>query len=143
MQQRTTIAPWDERPRGAGSPIRLLIESPDPALQVSDFSCFREAGIEVALCEGPARSPYECPLVRGETCGLAEHADVVLCDLARTGSVGKEVVGALQHHHAATPVLVVTPRDHRPGDEPAGVLVLPYPSSVAGQIAAVRRAARR
>ena len=60
------------------SPVQLLIEASDPALTVSDFSRFHEAGFSVALCSGEAAAPDGCPLLHGGQCQLLSSADVVL-----------------------------------------------------------------
>jgi hypothetical protein len=119
VRQRTTTG-WTEARAGASPRLRVVIESADPALAVSDFSQFTRAGIDVALCCGPGDS-RDCPLLRDEDCALAAGADAVLHKLG----------------HGGTPVLEAM-RDH-PGGTP--VVVLDESSSVEGQIDAVRRAA--
>ena len=57
---------------------RLLVEDDDPALAVSDFSRFRQAGFEVAWCSGPAGNADDCSLLRNGECPLVKGADVVL-----------------------------------------------------------------
>lgn len=52
MEQRVRRRPW----RSSGQPgprPRLLIEDARPALRVSDFTAFRDAGFDVACCSGP------------------------------------------------------------------------------------------
>ena len=120
MRQRTTST-WTQA-RADGSPrLRVLVESADPALAISDFTQFTKAGIDIALCCGPGESPTECPLVRGEECALAGGADAVLFQL---GTGGQGVLEAMRQGREGTPVVVLT-----------------GPSSVEGQIDAVRRAA--
>lgn len=57
---------------------QLLIEASDPALMVSDFSRFHDAGFVVALCTGPDARSDECPLLGGRPCQLLASSDVVL-----------------------------------------------------------------
>lgn len=120
MRQRTT-SPWTEGRVDASPRLRVLVESADPALAVSDFVEFTEAGIDIALCSGPSDDPTECPLVRGRECALARGADAVLFKL---GTGGQGVLDALRHERGGTPVVV-----------------LDDSCSVGGQIDAVRRAA--
>jgi hypothetical protein len=134
MRQRKTTQPWSGS--GSGGPTRrVLIESADPALALSDFGAFTAAGIEVALCHGPEHTPGECPVVRGEPCQLAAGADVILFDL---GSSGSEVLAAGRRLHPETPVVV---RGGVPGEVPAGCEVVPASASVDGQISVIRRMA--
>jgi hypothetical protein len=70
---------------------RLLIEDDHPTLVVSDYSVFRRAGFDVALCSGPSGSSKECPLLRGEICGLLEGADVVLHALPESAAVADAI----------------------------------------------------
>lgn len=70
---------------------RLLIEDDHPTLVVSDYSVFRRAGFEVALCSGPSVSSGECPLLRGETCCVLEGADAVLHALPESTGVADAI----------------------------------------------------
>ena len=134
MRQRKTTQTWSSSASGRGT-LRVLIESPDPALAVSDFGAFTAAGIDVALCHGPDNTRPECPVVRGESCPLAAGADVILFEL---GALGAEVFEAARRLHPATPVVL---RGGVPGDAPEGCQSLPASSSVEGQIAVLRRVA--
>jgi hypothetical protein len=97
----------------------LLIEDARPALRVSDFTAFRDAGFEVAYCTGPGGTRTACPLLRGEDCDVLDGADVVLHGLdPRCG-----VAAAVRWWHPEIPVV-------RTGPD----------CSVAGQVAAVRQA---
>ena len=44
---------------------RLLIEDDHPALEISDFAAFRDAGFDVAFCSGPGGSPGPTSCCRG------------------------------------------------------------------------------
>ena len=134
MRQRKTTQTWSSS-GGRGPTLRVLIESTDPALAVSDFGAFAAAGMDVAFCHGPDHTPPECPVVRGDPCPLAAGADVILFDL---GASGGEVLEAARRLHPATPVVV---RGGGPGAPPAGYESLPMSSSVAGQIGVLRRVA--
>ena len=134
MKQRQTHR-WSG-PDGNRPPLRVLIESADPALALSDFGAFTAAGIDVALCQGPDHVRAECPLVRGEACDLAAGADAILFDL---GPAGTDVFEAERRSHPATPVVL---RDGPPGAAvPEGCRSLPATASVEGQIDVLRAAA--
>ena len=135
MRQRKTTQTWSRSARGGAPPLRVLIESADPALAVSDFGAFTAAGIEVALCHGPDHTPAECPVVRGQPCPLAAGADVILFDV---GAFPGEILEAGRRVHAGTPVVL---RGGAPGDAPAGCESLPASASVQGQVAVLRRVA--
>jgi hypothetical protein len=134
MRQRKTTQAWSG-PANSHRPTRVLIESADPALAVSDFAAFRAAGMDVALCQGPEHTPAECPVVRGEPCQLAAGADVILFDL---GPSGQRVLEAERRLHPETPVVV---RGAAPGAVPEGCGQLSVNASVDGQISVLRRAA--
>lgn len=67
--------------RAVRRPLRLLIEDDDPALAISDFALYRDAGMEVALCRGPGTERAGCPLLSGGRCEVLSGADVVLHQL--------------------------------------------------------------
>ncbi len=134
MRQRQTTS-WAGRGAARGTRLRVLIESADPVLAVSDFGAFANAGIDVALCHGPVDHPTECPAVRGESCALAAGADVVLFDLVASGA---DVLEATRQLRGAAPVVL---RTVPPGFDPEGLEVLPAAASVTGQIDVLRRAA--
>ncbi len=76
MLQR--VPPTWTSARPMHQPLHLLIEDADPALAISDFVRYRDAGMEVALCRGPGRDADDCPLLAGGQCRLLSGADVVL-----------------------------------------------------------------
>jgi hypothetical protein len=136
MEQRA-FSPWSHA--GRVRP-RLLVEDPDQALQVSDFRLFEEAGLEVALCQGPGPSD-PCPLMAEGRCRLAEEADVVLIG---PGMEPYRAELAAAHHRTrpGRPVVVAVRRDD--GDVPPPDCVpLTVPASVSGQIRTVWRALER
>lgn len=116
----------------------VLVEEAGPLAQVSDFSRFREAGFEVALCSGP-KGAGACPLACEGHCQLADAADVVLFGLALDDAAAQDVLRAHLRHHPGTPVVVEAPRSSEtdiPADNP-NCTVLPFPTSVNGQIRAL------
>ena len=122
----------------AGRRPRLLIEDGRPALAISDFSLFQEAGFDVAFCSGPGSDPRGCPLLRGQPCALADKADVVLHGL----DPGLGVAAAVRGRRPDLPVVVeqAPQRDGAIGPVPAGCVPLGYPCSVRGQIDTLLRA---
>jgi hypothetical protein len=136
MKQRIPRRAWNS-PAGAAHRPRVLIEDDRPALAISDFSLFQQAGFDIAFCSGPGPDETACPPLRGELCPALAGADAVLHGLdARLG-----VAGAIRSVRPGTPVIVRRRRE--PGGEqaaPDGCVSLAPDCSVPGQIAAVRRA---
>lgn len=134
MWQRTTTG-WT-----AGSPatrrLRVLVESDDPALALSDFAGFTRAGIDVALCRGDING-LGCPLLRDEPCPLVAEADAILYGF---GPEGEAILDAARRHHRTTPVVVRTSAGAATPTRP-GAEVLAATSSLNGQIDVLRRAA--
>lgn len=137
MVQRMPEQTWS--PEGlAGRRPRLLVEDDWPALAISDFSLFRDAGLDVAFCSGPGEDPGACPLLRGQRCALVDRADVVLHGL----STGLGIAAAIHRQRPELPVVVEQRRwqDGSVDPVPAGCLALRYPCSVRGQADALLRA---
>jgi hypothetical protein len=137
MKQRAPRRTWSS-PRLAGRRPRLLVEDSRPALAISDFSLFQDAGFDVAFCRGPGSDPDACPLLRGQQCTLVAGADVVLHGL----DPGLGVAPAIRRHRPELPMVIEQPRqEHGTAyPVPAGCVPLPYPCSVSGQIDALLRA---
>lgn len=137
MKQRASRSEWSA-PHRSGHRPRLLIEDDRPALAVSDFSLFRDAGFDVAFCSGPGDDPHECPVMDGQACPLLAAADVVLHGL--DPALG--IAAAIRRQCPRLPVVIEQCRDEEgsTGEVPDGCVPLRYASSVSGQIAAVRRA---
>jgi hypothetical protein len=137
MKQRVPRRAWSA-PRLAGRRPRLLIEDAHPALAISDFSLFQDAGFDVAFCSGPGGDPQGCPLRRGQQCPLVAGADVVLHGL--DPALG--IAAAIRQRRPGLPVVVEQHRQETGSADPvpAGCVPLSYPCSVRGQINAVLRA---
>ena len=137
MKQRIPWRTWSS-PQPSGRHPRLLIEDGHPALAISDFSLFRDAGFDVAFCSGPGDEPGACPLLRGQRCPLVAEADVVLHGLDQ--ALG--IAAAIRRQHPELPVVVEQrrPEAGSAGAVPAGCVPLGYPCSVSGQVDAVARA---
>ena len=137
MKQRASRSEWFS-PYRPGHRPRLLIEDDRPALAISDFSLFHDAGFDVAFCSGPGDDPHACPVMHGQACPLLSVADVVLHGL--DPALG--IAAAARRRRPRLPVVIEQRRyeDGNAGEVPDGCLPLRYASSVSGQIAAVRRA---
>jgi hypothetical protein len=137
MKQRIPRRTWSS-PHPSGRRPRLLIEDGHPALAISDFSLFRDAGFDVAFCSGPGDEPGACPLLRGQQCPLVAGADVVLHGL--DPAVG--IAAAIRRQRPELPVVVEQrrPEAGSAGTVPAGCVPLGYPCSVSGQVDALLRA---
>jgi hypothetical protein len=129
-----------------GPPWRLLVESPDPGLAISNFDAFRDAGFEVTVCGGPAAHAGECPVVRGEVCPLMAGADIVLFDLdgdpPRRSEVlaarRSEVLTAMRANRPGLPIVVMSA-----AASPAtasGLSTIRPTTSVGGQVTALQKA---
>ena len=119
-------------------PYRLVVETDDPALAISDFRCFKDAGFDVVVCHGPDGT-HPCPAVTGEGCAAVADADVVYNALA-DAEQQRTVLAAVRKVAPAVPMVV----NVAPGldDElPEGCIPLARTASVSGQTHAVRQAA--
>lgn len=136
MKQRVPRRTWHS-PRRAGQRPRILIEDDQPALAISDFSLFEQAGFDVAYCSGPDHDLTGCPLLRGQQCPVLAGADAVLHGL--DPALG--IAAAIHRQHPGTPVVVK--RRRRADDSvqpiPEGCTPLAYHCSVKGQIDALWR----
>ena len=127
---------WHGR-TGRGTHLRVVIEDGDPALAISDFAMYEQAGLEVVVCGGPgAAHPDGCPLLHDEPCDLLESADVVLHGLASPA-----IAAAVRRAHPEVGLVVRADLDGAAAA--AGVEVLPASTSVSGQIRTLRRAGSR
>ena len=81
--QRVPVA-WESEKR-PGGPARLLVESDDPAMAVSDFTLFSRARLSNMFCPGKGCSEDRCGLLDGRNCGMVDEADVVLTTSPRLG----------------------------------------------------------
>ena len=75
MRQRVPRRAWNS-PDVTGRRPRLLVEEDHPALAISDFSLFADAGFDVAFCSGPGRASAACPITHGQECPVLARADV-------------------------------------------------------------------
>jgi hypothetical protein len=117
--------------------FRLVVETDDPALVISDFTCFRDAGFDVVVCHGPAPE-HPCPAVDGDPCTAIAQADVVFNAL-RDPETQRDVAEAV--HRAGGPPMVVSVAPGVDEELPEGCVALTKSDSVTAQTDAVRRAA--
>ena len=103
----------------------LLIESDDPALAISDFTVFLEAGFNPAFCAGPAPGT-PCPLLEAGRCELIDEADVVMSRMRHDS----DLAGAVRRSRPDLPVVVVA--SHPDAD-------LPPTATVGTQMHVLRR----
>lgn len=120
---------------GRGHRRRLLVESADAALAVSEFRMFADAGFIVAHCEGPTGSPWDCPLLRGGDCPLVAGADVILHVLEPVCGV----LDAIKSRHPKKPVVALTWGRGVGTGTPADVEIMTRRAPVESQIRALRR----
>lgn len=137
MKQRASRSEWSS-PRRSGRRPRLLVEDDSPALAISDFSLFHDAGFDVAFCSGPGDDPRACPVMHGQPCPLLPSADVVLHGL--DPALG--IAAGIRRQYPQLPVVIEQRcgEDENTGEVPNGCVPLHYASSVSGQVAAVRQA---
>ena len=122
-------------------PWRLLVESPEPGMDISNFDAFRNTGFEVTVCEGPSVDAHECPVVRGEPCPLMAEADVVLFDLDSDPLTRSQVLAAMR---ATRPDLPIVVRSASSAPATAGGCTTIRPTtSVGGQVSALQKAVLR
>ncbi len=136
MRQRVPRRAWYSA-EPVGHRPRVLVEDDHPALAISDFSSFAEAGFDVAVCSGPGRSGQSCPLLRGQECGVVARADAVLHGL--DPALG--IVAAIRQRYPDLAVLV-EPGDREGTDDarvPDGCVRLAFGCSVPGQVEALRQ----
>jgi hypothetical protein len=140
MFQRT-VHPTHAATKRRRPPWRLLVESSEPGLDISDFDAFRCAGFEVTVCGGPVSDARECPVVRGESCPLMSEADVVLFDLDSDPPRRSQVLAAMR---ATRPDLQFVVRSADPAAEAArGCPTIRPTTSVNGQVSALHKAVLR
>jgi hypothetical protein len=123
-------------------PWRLLVESPEPGMAISNFDAFRCAGFEVSVCQGPAADARECPVVRGEGCPLLTEADVVLFDLDGDPQRRSAVLAAMCAERPELPIVVRSSTTSSP-DAARGCATIRATTSVSGQVAALQKAVLR
>ena len=119
---------------------RVLVETSDAAEQWAMEEALRDAGYEVAVCDGPAVYGAPCPLVERGECELAAGANVVVNAFPLRVPENQDVLWALQERCPATPVIVEARRHEveRYAELLEGCQVMPFSVTTAGLLSAVR-----
>ena len=88
---------------------RVLVVHHDIDIADAETDRLRRAGYEVQQCWGPTYN--SCPVMRGRTCDLADHADVLLYDVWATGESdgGRGLVAGLRDLYPDKPVVLAAP----------------------------------
>jgi hypothetical protein len=124
-------------PRHSAHPLRLVVETDDPALAIADFGAFAD-DFDVVYCGGPHEND-PCPAVEGQPCPLVEDSDVVLNQI-NDHEAQRTVVRGVRTTSPGVPMVVtVTPGFEC--DLPEGCVPMSPSTSVNGQAQALRRAA--
>ena len=136
------------RRRGRPRPVpaadgrrRVLVENPDAATRAVMAQLLEGAGYAVETCAGPeAHEPARCPVLSGEVCPLAARADVIVSGLGLTRPTTRDVLRRLRALHRSVPILIDAPAPQVAAHPTAieGCEVLPFPSTRASLLAAVR-----
>lgn len=84
---------------------RLLIESPDGAVQWAARELLEDHGFSVQCCDGPS-ADHECELVTHGRCSLVDDADLVLNFLDPHRPATLDIVARMRKAHPETPVVV-------------------------------------
>jgi hypothetical protein len=93
---------------------RVLVEHLDPGEGRAIAGVLHDAGFAVATCPGPTLQE-PCPVLRGQTCPLAERADVIVSVL-RAHPEGRAISACLRVQHPGTPLLRAVEVDTAVGD---------------------------
>ncbi|MFI5255252.1 MAG: hypothetical protein ACHQ15_07340 [Candidatus Limnocylindrales bacterium] len=85
---------------------RVLVVHHDIDIADAETDALRRAGYEVEQCWGPTY--HSCPVMRGELCAAADHADVLLYDVWATGESdgGRGLVAGLRDIYPDKPVVL-------------------------------------
>ena len=119
-------------------PLRLLVETDDPALAMCDFTTFVDAGFDVAVCRGPGGG-QRCPVLEGDRCDLVEESDVVL-NAFKDAVIQRAVVESVHDTSPQMP-MVVTVSPGMDVELPQGCVPLSRVVSVSGQTQLLRKTA--
>jgi CheY-like chemotaxis protein len=97
---------------------RVLVVHHDIDLADQEVDSLRRRGYEVTQCAGPIGASAGCPVMFGQTCGLAEDADVLVYDAWASGEPdgAKALIEGLRDTHPDTPIVLLAT-----GMEPAWV----------------------
>lgn len=88
---------------------RVLVVHHDLDLAGQEADALRRYGYDVIECSGPTRN--RCPVLAGQTCDLAERADVLVYDVWSSGDMegSRTLISNIRDVHPDTPVVLTTP----------------------------------
>ena len=124
-------------PHHPSRPFRVVVETDDPALAISDFASFAAAGFGVVCCGGPS-DDHPCPVVEGRPCPLVEDSDIVLNQF-KDHETQHAVLDGVHRTSPDVPMVVTVPPNGFEYDLPDGCVSLAPFTSVNGQTLALRR----
>lgn len=122
---------------------RVLLEDPDGAIRSASESFLSREGYDVMACCGPEEMGRRtCPVVAGESCALAEGADVIYTSLCWREPGSREVLRAVRARYPDVPVVVEvsTADEQRYQEDLVGCAVVNVPVGRIGMLTAIRRA---
>jgi len=99
---------------------RVLVVHHDLDLAGQEADSLRRYGYDVIECSGPTRN--RCPVLAGQTCDLAERADVLVYDVWSSGDMegSRTLISNIRDVHPDTPVVLTTPGLELSWEEEAG-----------------------
>ncbi len=102
---------------------RVLVVHHDIDLADQEVDSLRRRGYEVTQCAGPIGATAGCPVLFGQTCGLAEGADVLVYDAWASGEPdgAQALIEGLRDIHPDTPVVLLASGMEPSWIETAGV----------------------
>jgi DNA-binding NtrC family response regulator len=88
---------------------RVLVVHHDLDMAGQEADSLRRFGYEVVECGGPSRN--RCPVLAGQSCDLAERADVLVYDVWSSGDIegSRTLISNIRDVHPDTPVVLTTP----------------------------------
>lgn len=88
---------------------RVLVVHHDVDLADQEVESLRRLGYEVSHCSGPIGAWAGCPVLSGQTCSLADEADVLVYDAWATGEPdgARRLIEGLREIHPDVPVVLL------------------------------------
>ena len=101
---------------------RVLVVNHDIDLADQEVDSLRRRGYDVRECQGPIGA--QCPILAGQPCSLAEHADVLVYDAWATGEPegAERLIEGLRTYHPDVPIVLSAPGIEPSWIETAGPL---------------------
>ena len=88
---------------------RVLVVHHDLDMAGQEADSLLRFGYEVVECGGPSRN--RCQVLAGQSCDLAERADVLVYDVWSSGDIegSRTLISNIRDVHPDTPVVLTTP----------------------------------